>query len=131
MTIDDIKGFLQFPANFKEYLLRFSLGYVPSRGGVLLSLCDKFTMPTSDWARYHQHRVQQYQNLSSHLHSFHVTLQRSFPDQDKFTTSLKAVWESMQKPFLALFNFHRYCFKMDSSFLRYNIVCHHAFYISL
>lgn len=69
VTIDDIKGFLQFPANFKEYLLRFSLGYVPSRGGVLLSLCHKFTMPTSDWARYHQHRVQQYQiYLLIHIH---------------------------------------------------------------
>ena len=43
---------------------------------------------------------------------------RSFPDQGEHSTSLKAIWESVEKHFLALFNFHEYFCKMDSSFLR-------------
>ena len=67
----------------------------------------------------------------SFTRSFYVTLKRSFPDQGKFFTSLKAIWESIEKPFLALFYFLRYCRKMDSSFLRYNTVCHNTLCISL
>ena len=63
----------------------------------------------------------------SFTRSFYVTLKRPFPDQGKFST----IWESIEKPFLALFYFLRYCHKMDSSFLRYNTVCHNTLCISL
>ena len=63
----------------------------------------------------------------SFTRSFYVTLKRPFPDQGKFST----IWESIEKPFLALFYFLRYCRKMDSSFLRYNTVCHNTLCISL
>ena len=73
MTKDDIKGFPQFPPNLgreeiiiKEYFRR-----------VLLSLCLKFTMPTSDWALCHQHRVH-----------FHLTLHNKGPSQSKVNSLL-------------------------------------------
>ena len=55
VTIDDIKGFLQFPPNLEPEEI-ISKNICPSSlrctfliGGVLLSFYHKFTKPTSDW----------------------------------------------------------------------------------
>ena len=68
VTTDDIKGFLQFWPNLgweeiiiKEYLLKLHQRHIHHWSEVLLSLCHKFTLPTSGWALFHQRRVQQYQ----------------------------------------------------------------------
>ena len=76
------------------------------------------------------HRVQHHIEFNNIKFIIHTTLQRSFPDQGKFSTSLKAIWESMEKPFLALFNFHGYCYKMDSSFLRYDSLSECIVYVT-
>ena len=93
VTIDDIKGFLQFPPNlepeeiiFKEYLSKFSQMYIPywwSPSSFLPQIHQAYVR----LARCCQHRVQQCQIVH-----FYITLQRSFPDQGKFPTSLKAIW---------------------------------------
>ena len=120
VTTDDIKGFSQFPPNLgreeiiiKEYFLKFYHRHIPHWGRVLLSLCLKFTMPTSDWALCHQHR----------LH-FHFTLHNKGPSQSKVNSLLHL-------SLLAFFNFHRYCCSMDSSILRYNTLCLNPLCISL
>ena len=84
VTTDDIKGFPQFPPNLgreeiiiKEYFLKFYHRHIPHWGRVLLSLCLKFTMPTSDWALCHQHRVH-----------FHLTLHNKGPSQSKVNSLL-------------------------------------------
>ena len=71
----------------------------------------------SGLAQCHQDKVQptiQNQSFSSTC-SFCITLQRSIPDQGKFSSSLKAVW-TMKYPFLALFSFQSYWCIVDSGF---------------
>ena len=84
VTTDDIQGFPQFPPNLgreeiiiKEYFFKFYHRHIPHWGRVLLSLCLKFTMPTSDWALCHQHRVH-----------FHLTLHNKGPSQNKVNSLL-------------------------------------------
>ena len=82
MTMDDIRGFLQFPPNlepeeiiFKEYLL----------GGVLLNLCHKFTTPTSDWLGVVNIEFSNIKLFNSH------NITKVLPRPSKFPTSLKAI----------------------------------------
>ena len=62
--------------------------------------------------------------------SFHVTLNRSFQTKVDFLLHLR-LSANQRKNLLALFNFHRYCCKMDLSFFRFNRVCLNALCILL